>query len=51
MDEILKDIYTWSVYSEEKKLNFNERVDEIAKMLSGDILSDSALVHARELLN
>jgi DNA repair protein RecN (Recombination protein N) len=34
-----------------KKLNFNERVDEIAKMLSGDILSDSALVHARELLN
>ena len=34
-----------------KKLNFNERVDEIAKMLSGDILSDSAIVHARELLN
>ena len=34
-----------------KKLNSNERIDEIAKMLSGDVISDSALVHARELLN
>ena len=34
-----------------KKLNSNERVDEIAKMLSGDAISESALVHARELLN
>ena len=34
-----------------KMLNPNERVDEIAKMLSGDAISESALVHARELLN
>jgi len=34
-----------------KKLNSNDRVDEIAKMLSGDAISESALVHARELLN
>ena len=34
-----------------KMLNLNERVDEIAKMLSGDAISESALVHARELLN
>ena len=34
-----------------KMLNSNERVDEIAKMLSGDAISESALVHARELLN
>ena len=34
-----------------KKLNSEDRIDEIAKMLSGDVMSDSALVHARELLN
>ena len=34
-----------------KKLNSEERVEEIAKMLSGDIISSSALTHAKELLN
>ena len=34
-----------------KKLNSDGRINEIAKMLSGDIMSDSAIIHARELLN
>ena len=34
-----------------KKLNNDERVEEIAKMLSGDQISSSALNHAKELLN
>tara|TARA_B100001079_G_scaffold177950_1_gene152893 strand:+ start:203 stop:379 length:177 start_codon:yes stop_codon:yes gene_type:complete len=34
-----------------KKLNSKERVEEIAKMLSGDVISSSALTHAKELLN
>ena len=34
-----------------KKLNNEERVEEIAKMLSGDKISSSALIHAKELLN
>jgi len=34
-----------------KKLNSEERIEEIAKMLSGNIVSSSALAHAKELLN
>ena len=34
-----------------KKLNKDERIEEIAKMLSGDQISSSALNHAKELLN
>ncbi|CAL2087598.1 DNA repair protein RecN [Tenacibaculum sp. 190524A02b] len=34
-----------------KKLNDNERVAEIAEMLSGKDFSESALTHAKELLN
>lgn len=34
-----------------KKLNNEDRVEEIAKMLSGDKMSSSALIHAKELLN
>jgi len=34
-----------------KKLNNQERIQEIAKMLSGDGISSSALMHAKELLN
>jgi DNA repair protein RecN (Recombination protein N) len=34
-----------------KKLNFDERVVEIAQMLGGAKLSDSAIAHARQLLN
>ena len=34
-----------------KKLSESERIDEIAKMLSGDEISLSAINHAKELLN
>jgi len=34
-----------------KKLNNEQRIEEIAKMLSGDKISSSALIHAKELLN
>jgi len=34
-----------------KKLSKKERVEEIAKMLSGDKMSSSAINHAKELLN
>jgi len=37
--------------SELKLLTFEERVIEIAQMLSGSTISDSALNHAKELLN
>ena len=34
-----------------KKLSNEERVVEIAEMLSGKVLSESAIIHAKELLN
>lgn len=34
-----------------KQLSNQERIDEIAKMLAGDLISDSAITHAKELLN
>jgi len=34
-----------------KRLNTQERVDEIAEMIGGKRLSDSAIAHAKELLN
>lgn len=33
------------------RLSMNEREQEVAKMFAGDVLNDSALAHARELLN
>ena len=40
MDEILKDIYTWSVYSEEKKLNFNGQFIASQHPLFGNVVID-----------
>mgnify|MGYP002059369918 FL=1 len=34
-----------------KLLNSEERIDQIAKMLAGDLITKSALTHAKELLN
>ena len=34
-----------------KLLSNNERIDQIARMLAGDKISDSALLHAKQLLN
>ena len=33
-----------------KQLNKQERIDEISKMLAGDLISESAVIHAKELL-
>ena len=50
----------YKVYKEEikgvtttnlKQLSTEERIKEIAEMLSGKDISDSALTHAKELLN
>jgi DNA repair protein RecN (Recombination protein N) len=46
--KIIKDNQT---QSELKLLSYDERVIEIAQMLSGSTISDSALNHAKELLN
>ena len=40
MDEILKDVYTWSVYSEEKKLNFNGYFIASQHPLFGNVVID-----------
>ena len=40
MDKILKDIYTWSVYSEEKKLNFNGYFIVSQHPLFGNVIID-----------
>lgn len=34
-----------------KKLNQEERIEELAEMLGGKVLSDSAMAHAKQLLN
>jgi DNA repair protein RecN (Recombination protein N) len=47
---VYKDNDTATTYTRIKQLNSNERVLEIAKMLSGDKPGESALQNARELL-
>jgi DNA repair protein RecN (Recombination protein N) len=46
--KVIKDNQT---HSELKLLSVDERIIEIAQMLSGSVISDSALIHAKELLN
>jgi DNA repair protein RecN (Recombination protein N) len=49
--KVFKVIKGNQTHSELKLLTDNERVVEIAQMLSGSVISDSALIHAKELLN
>jgi DNA repair protein RecN (Recombination protein N) len=49
--KVFKVIKESQTQSELKLLNSEERVVEIAQMLSGSTISDSALNHAKELLN
>ena len=49
--KVYKTNYLNTTNTDVKLLSSAERVDEIAKMLSGDEVSDSALNHAKELLN
>ncbi|MEJ2414332.1 MAG: AAA family ATPase [Sulfurimonas sp.] len=43
-------VYKDGKISKTKELNFNEKVDEIARIISGDVISDEAKKFARELL-
>ena len=49
--KVFKSIKDNQTHSELKLLTAHERVIEIAQMLSGSTISDSALNHAKELLN
>jgi DNA repair protein RecN (Recombination protein N) len=49
--KVFKYIKDNQTHSELKLLSDDERISEIAQMLSGSTISDSALVHAKELLN
>ncbi len=49
--KVFKVVYSNQTQSELKLLSKDERVIEIAQMLSGSVFSDSALNHAKELLN
>ena len=40
MDEILKNVYTWSKYSDEKKLNFNGHFIVSQHPLFGNVVID-----------
>lgn len=49
--KVYKRIAAEKTYSEIKQLTVEERIQEIAQMLSGATVSESAYNHARELLN
>jgi len=49
--KVLKTTSNEQTYSELKLLSNEDRVVEIAQMLSGSVLSDSAINHAKSLLN
>ncbi|MBC7524564.1 MAG: DNA repair protein RecN [Flavobacterium sp.] len=49
--KVFKYVKANQTQSEIKRLNQEERIAEIAQMLSGNTVSDSALIHAKELLN
>ena len=40
-----------ATYTKVRKLDYNDRVAEIAKMLSGSKVTDNAMEHARDLIN
>ena len=49
--KVYKKVENEQTKSELKLLNPDERITEIAQMLSGSSISESALQHAKELLN
>jgi DNA repair protein RecN (Recombination protein N) len=48
--EVFKEEQEGSTSTQMKKLSVDERVQELAEMLGGKSLSESALAHARQLL-
>ncbi|MGB2245225.1 MAG: DNA repair protein RecN [Flavobacteriaceae bacterium] len=49
--KVFKEIRQGSTFTQLRKLSSDERIEEVAQMLSGEDLSDTALQHAKELLN
>ncbi|MCH1517596.1 MAG: DNA repair protein RecN [Flavobacteriaceae bacterium] len=49
--KVFKETRDGSTFTQLKKLQSQERIEEVAQMLAGDALSDTALQHAKELLN
>ena len=49
--KVFKTVENNKTHTDLKLLNTEERVIEIAQMLSGNAVSDSAIIHAKELLN
>lgn len=49
--KVYKETKNDSTFTQLRKLSSEERVEEVAQMLSGDVLSDTAMQHAKELLN
>ncbi len=49
--KVFKSVVNDQTQSELKLLTFEERINEIAEMLSGSNISESAVVHAKALLN
>ena len=49
--KVFKEEHEGTTITQLKQLTEDERIIEIAEMLSGKDISDSALVHAKELLN
>ena len=46
-----KETHPGSTFTQLRKLSSEHRIEEIVQMLSGEVLTDSALQHAKELLN
>lgn len=49
--KVYKETKNDSTFTQLRKLSSEQRVEEVAQMLSGDVLSDTAMQHAKELLN
>ena len=49
--KVFKTVENNKTHTDLKLLNNEERIQEIAQMLSGSVISESALLHAKELLN
>ena len=49
--KVFKEIKDGSTFTQLKKLASQDRISEVAQMLSGEALTEAALQHAKELLN
>ena len=49
--KVFKETHSGSTFTQLRKLSEAHRIEEIAQMLSGEVLTESALQHAKELLN